>query len=112
MCAFTTTTSTPITGEYLASSSCDGTVKVWQLGTSSVISVSWNLVPNSNSFSASPTLCRMAWLPSGAAVCVPTGSTVHLYGRDDWQLMYQLKDEAVTAVGERQTGVCMLCVIA
>ncbi|KAK4305527.1 hypothetical protein Pmani_022588 [Petrolisthes manimaculis] len=83
-------------GEYLASSSCDGTVKIWQLGTTSIISASWNLLPATNSFSASSTLCRMAWLPSGETVCVPVGSAVNLYSRNDWQLMYQLTDEAVT----------------
>ncbi|XP_050732101.1 WD repeat and HMG-box DNA-binding protein 1-like [Eriocheir sinensis] len=81
-------------GQYLASSSCDGSVRVWVRETSAV-EVSWAVLPKSNSFSASPTLCRLSFTPSGTFLLVPVGPKVLLYARDGWRLIGELSSERV-----------------
>lgn len=84
-------------GEFLASSSCDGSVKVWDLQTS-VSVASWNVVPKTNSFSSSQTLCRMAWSSDGQYLLVPVGLKVHAYARKDWQIHHSLEHESIKEV--------------
>ncbi|KAG7162954.1 WD repeat and HMG-box DNA-binding protein 1-like [Homarus americanus] len=81
-------------GEYLASSSCDGSIRVWDLKTTSVV-VSWNLLPKTNNLSSSHTLCRLTWTPNGHHLLVPVDSKVHLYDRSSWQVVHQLSDESI-----------------
>ncbi|XP_045610408.1 WD repeat and HMG-box DNA-binding protein 1 [Procambarus clarkii] len=81
-------------GEYLASSSCDGSVRVWDLKTKSVV-VSWNLLPKTNNLSTSKTLCRLTWTPDGRYLIVPVESKVHMYDRTSWQVVRELKDDSI-----------------
>ncbi|XP_046676836.1 WD repeat and HMG-box DNA-binding protein 1-like isoform X1 [Homalodisca vitripennis] len=71
--------------EYLASSSCDGSVRVWRLSDRSQL-VSWDCVPRSNSFQHATALGQPAWLPgSGAQLAVPMKREVQLFHRDSWE---------------------------
>uniref|UniRef100_A0A1B6DME6 Uncharacterized protein n=1 Tax=Clastoptera arizonana TaxID=38151 RepID=A0A1B6DME6_9HEMI len=78
--------------EYLASSSCDGTVKVWKLSDYSV-SHTWNCVPKSNSFTWSTVLCRISWQPrTGRFLAIPDKNEVILYERDTWNKFISFAD--------------------
>lgn len=47
----------------LASSSCDGSVRVWDLKTHSCVKTLKDLFPSSGDTSLSKTLCRLSWSP-------------------------------------------------
>ncbi|KAK8731115.1 hypothetical protein OTU49_007806, partial [Cherax quadricarinatus] len=81
-------------GEYLASSSCDGSVRVWDLKTSVVV-VSWNLLPKTNNISTTHTLCRLSWTPDGRYLVIPVESQVHMYDRTTWKVVHQLIDDSI-----------------
>lgn len=84
-------------GEFVASSSCDGSVKMWDLQMSVTVA-SWNVVPKTNSFSSSLTLCRMAWTPDGQYLLVPAGMQVNAYARKNWQIHHSLEHESIKEV--------------
>ncbi|XP_069986368.1 WD repeat and HMG-box DNA-binding protein 1 [Penaeus vannamei] len=101
-------------GEFVASSSCDGSVKMWDLQMSVTVA-SWNVVPKTNSFSSSLTLCRMAWTPDGQYLLVPAGMQVNAYARKNWQIHHSLEHEsikemvslaAVSSCGRFVAGAC------
>lgn len=70
---------------FQASSSCDGSVRVWRLSDKREV-VSWACVPKSNSFQHASSLGRTAWTPnSGEHLAVPDHSHVRLYLRDSWE---------------------------
>ncbi|KAG0718907.1 WD repeat and HMG-box DNA-binding protein 1 [Chionoecetes opilio] len=71
-------------GEYVASSSCDGTVRVWSLESKNSV-VSWDVLKKSTSFEVSETLCRLAFAPSGKLLAVPVDTKVHVYDREGWR---------------------------
>ncbi|KAF2355394.1 Minichromosome loss protein Mcl1 middle region [Trinorchestia longiramus] len=78
-------------GDYVASSSCDGSVKIWFLASNSCVKTLPDLHPRSNRFAASTTLCRMAFTPSGSHLLVPTAQKVDVYSRETWLLERHLK---------------------
>ncbi|XP_076332121.1 chromosome transmission fidelity 4 [Tachypleus tridentatus] len=84
-------------GEYLASSSCDGSVRVWKVSSQDCIK-KWTHVPKSNDFCMSKTLCRMTWSKDGKYLAVPAEKEVHLYQRCSWKNMQTLKDESVMEI--------------
>ncbi|XP_071522492.1 WD repeat and HMG-box DNA-binding protein 1 isoform X1 [Panulirus ornatus] len=84
-------------GKYLASSSCDGSIRVWDLMNTSVVT-SWNLLPKTNNFSSSHTLCRLTWTLNGQYLVVPVEGKINLYDRTSWQMVQQLKDESIKEV--------------
>ncbi|XP_067132973.1 WD repeat and HMG-box DNA-binding protein 1 [Centruroides vittatus] len=78
---------------YIASSSCDGSVCVWRLSDQTRVKV-MNLLPKSNDFCLSKTLCRLCWHPNkGKFLAVPVDKEIHLYQRETWDLMMSLKCE-------------------
>ncbi|XP_076066619.1 chromosome transmission fidelity 4 isoform X2 [Oratosquilla oratoria] len=84
-------------GDYLASSSCDGDIKVWNLLTESVVK-KWSLLPKTNSFSSSNTLCRLTWSRTGKHLLIPVANEIHVYKHENWVLDFTLKDEGVTGI--------------
>lgn len=67
------------------SSSCDGTIRVWQLKDFSEM-VSWNCVPKSNSWQHATALGQTAWLPeTGELLAVPGQGRVTIYRRQTWE---------------------------
>ncbi|XP_013779027.1 WD repeat and HMG-box DNA-binding protein 1-like [Limulus polyphemus] len=83
--------------EYLASSSCDGSVRIWKVSSQDCIKM-WTHVPKSNDFCMSKTLCRMTWSKDGKYLALPVEKEVHLYKRGSWENMQTLKDESVTEI--------------
>ncbi|XP_046632303.1 WD repeat and HMG-box DNA-binding protein 1-like isoform X3 [Daphnia pulicaria] len=81
--------------EFLASSSCDGTVRVWCLTTSKELK-SWRWGPASNDFGNSPSLCRINFEPTtGRYLAVPffQSSTVKILERSSWKEVAEIVDD-------------------
>ncbi|XP_064484328.1 WD repeat and HMG-box DNA-binding protein 1-like [Ornithodoros turicata] len=82
-------------GRYLASSSCDGTIKVWDMTDERPVKT-WQVLPKSSDFCVSKTLCRLAWSPKdGRHIAMPVGKEVHIIVRDTWELKKALTDASV-----------------
>lgn len=71
--------------QYLASSSCDGSVWLWSVQ-SQRVAHSWHcLFPASNDVHNSTSLCRLAWQPPGGQLlALPRPHSVEVYGRAEW----------------------------
>uniref|UniRef100_A0AAR2JQ06 WD repeat and HMG-box DNA-binding protein 1 n=1 Tax=Pygocentrus nattereri TaxID=42514 RepID=A0AAR2JQ06_PYGNA len=81
------------TDEFLASSSCDGSVAVWSVEDQTRV-VNWNVLPKCNDVSNAKSLCRLAWQPpSGKLLAVPVDMSVHLYERKSWTHVGTLSDD-------------------
>ncbi|KAL7872791.1 hypothetical protein AOLI_G00118620 [Acnodon oligacanthus] len=81
------------TDEFLASSSCDGSVTVWSIEDQTQV-VNWNVLPKCNDVSNAKSLCRLAWQPpSGKLLAVPVDTSVHLYERKSWTHVGTLTDD-------------------
>ncbi|KAK3748182.1 hypothetical protein QZH41_003257 [Actinostola sp. cb2023] len=59
-----------------ASSSCDGTVRVWKMENQTVVKT-LNILPKVNDVSTSKTLCRIGWQPgAGKYLAIPVGNNI------------------------------------
>lgn len=82
--------------QLLASSSCDGSVVVWNIEEQSQVT-RWTLLQKCNDVSNAKSLCRLAFQPpSGKFLAVPVGDKVHLYERDTWSHVTTLSDDLIT----------------
>ena len=67
--------------DYLVTSSCDGTVKVWKCGDRKCIKT-WDCVPKSNDVENSKVMAQCCWQPScGTHLVVPGDKCVKFYDR-------------------------------
>ncbi|XP_051502537.1 WD repeat and HMG-box DNA-binding protein 1 [Myxocyprinus asiaticus] len=84
--------------EFLASSSCDGSVTVWSIESQTQVA-QWKVLQKSSDVSNAKSLCRLAWQPlSGKLLAVPVDKTVQLYDRDTWTHISTLSDDLITQV--------------
>ncbi|XP_075213131.1 chromosome transmission fidelity 4 isoform X2 [Lycorma delicatula] len=93
-------------GEYFASSSCDGSVKIWKLSSEiKEVVTSWDCIPKSNSVETSVTLCKISWAPiTGYLLAVPCENEICLYARHSWQKTMSL---TIPSVDKKQVfSVC------
>ena len=77
-------------GRYLASTSADGTCRVWDLEADTpevvkVVQLSGRIAPGS------PQRLRAAWHPSGGSLAVPHGAAVHVLERETWEVQSVLR---------------------
>lgn len=70
--------------EYLASSSCDGTIRMWNIETQKCVKIWDGHHEKSNDFLTSKTLARISWHPKGHLIAIPDKNGVVFYSRDDW----------------------------
>ncbi|KAJ7390586.1 WD repeat and HMG-box DNA binding-domain containing protein 1 [Desmophyllum pertusum] len=79
--------------QYIASSSCDGTVKIWKLEDQTCVTT-LSILPKVNDARISKTLCRLAWQPgNGKYVAVPVDKIVKLYEQDTWRNVFNLDND-------------------
>ncbi|XP_034471215.1 WD repeat and HMG-box DNA-binding protein 1 isoform X1 [Hippoglossus hippoglossus] len=82
--------------DFLASSSCDGSVVVWNIEEQTQV-ISWPLLQKTNDVSNAKSLCRLAWQPRAAKfLAVPVDTKVHLYERGSWDHVSTLSDDLLT----------------
>lgn len=71
--------------KYLVSSSCDGCVFLWNIETKKIEHKWPALLPKSNDFNNSKTLCRICWEPQiGKFMAIPCEYSVQIYRRGQW----------------------------
>uniref|UniRef100_A0A8C7AFR0 WD repeat and HMG-box DNA-binding protein 1 n=1 Tax=Neovison vison TaxID=452646 RepID=A0A8C7AFR0_NEOVI len=81
---------------FLASASCDGSVKVWQIS-DQTCTISWPLLQKCNDVINAKSICRLAWQPkSGKLLAVPVEKSVKLYRRETWNNQYDLSDNFIS----------------
>uniref|UniRef100_A0A8C0YB90 WD repeat and HMG-box DNA-binding protein 1 n=1 Tax=Cyprinus carpio carpio TaxID=630221 RepID=A0A8C0YB90_CYPCA len=84
--------------EFLASSSCDGSVTVWSIESQTQVA-QWKILQKSSDVSNAKSLCRLAWQPhSGKLLAVPVDLTVQLYDKNTWTHVSTLSDDLITQV--------------
>ncbi|XP_021932631.1 WD repeat and HMG-box DNA-binding protein 1 isoform X1 [Zootermopsis nevadensis] len=81
--------------KYVASSSCDGTVRVWTIDDTQTVH-SWNCVPVCNAFLAAKCLGRPSWQPkTGHYLAVPHGKEIRIYERETWNKVLSFSHDQV-----------------
>ena len=78
-------------GDYVASSSCDGSVKLWSKAEKEIIKSWASHHPKCNDLAKSNTLARMSWHPSGSTIAIPDEHSVQVFQRGSWNLDTTLK---------------------
>ncbi|KAJ7420248.1 WD repeat and HMG-box DNA-binding protein 1 [Willisornis vidua] len=81
---------------YLASASCDGSVRVWKTE-DQTCTTSWQLLQKCNDVINAKSICRLGWQPgSGKFLAVPVDKVVKLYTRANWDSQLELSDASIT----------------
>uniref|UniRef100_A0A8C3U706 WD repeat and HMG-box DNA-binding protein 1 n=1 Tax=Catharus ustulatus TaxID=91951 RepID=A0A8C3U706_CATUS len=77
---------------YLASASCDGSVRVWNIA-DQTCTTSWLLLQKCNDVINAKSICRLAWQPgTGKLLAVPVDKVVELFRRETWDSEFDLSD--------------------
>ncbi|XP_055354576.1 WD repeat and HMG-box DNA-binding protein 1-like [Paramacrobiotus metropolitanus] len=85
-------------GKYLASSSGDGTVKMWNISDNACVKTLDNFIPKINDYAAARQLGRMSFEPkTGNILAVPSVRDVKLFIRDKWEVVGVLNDSSCHA---------------
>nr|XP_048285952.1 WD repeat and HMG-box DNA-binding protein 1 isoform X2 [Myodes glareolus] len=81
---------------FLASSSCDGTVRVWNVS-DQTCAISWPVLQKCNDVVNARSICRLAWQPgAGKLLAVPVEKSVKLYKRETWTNPFDLSDSSIS----------------
>ncbi|XP_050753369.1 WD repeat and HMG-box DNA-binding protein 1 [Gymnogyps californianus] len=81
---------------YLASASCDGSVRVWKIA-DQTCTTSWPLLQKCNDVINAKSICRLGWQPgSGRLLAIPVEKVVKLYRRETWDSQFDLSDTFIT----------------
>ncbi|NXP72707.1 WDHD1 protein, partial [Ramphastos sulfuratus] len=81
---------------YLASASCDGSVRVWKIA-DQTCTTSWPLLQKCNDVINAKSICRLGWQPgSGKLLAIPVDQVVKLYRRETWDSQFDLSDAFIT----------------
>lgn len=81
---------------FLASASCDGSVRVWQIS-DQTCAISWPLLQKCNDVINAKSICRLAWQPkNGKLLAVPVEKSVKLFRRETWSNQFDLSDTFIS----------------
>uniref|UniRef100_A0A8C6J079 WD repeat and HMG-box DNA-binding protein 1 n=1 Tax=Melopsittacus undulatus TaxID=13146 RepID=A0A8C6J079_MELUD len=81
---------------YLASASCDGSVRVWKIA-DQTCTTSWPLLQKCNDVINAKSICRLGWQPgNGKLLAIPVDKVVKLYRRETWDSKFDLSDAFIT----------------
>uniref|UniRef100_A0A670XXL1 WD repeat and HMG-box DNA-binding protein 1 n=1 Tax=Pseudonaja textilis TaxID=8673 RepID=A0A670XXL1_PSETE len=84
------------TDTFLASASCDGSVRVWKISEQNC-EISWPLLQKCNDVINAKSLCRLSWQPKiGKRLAIPVEKTIKLYRRETWDHELDLSDNFIT----------------
>uniref|UniRef100_F6V4K8 Minichromosome loss protein Mcl1 middle region domain-containing protein n=1 Tax=Ciona intestinalis TaxID=7719 RepID=F6V4K8_CIOIN len=82
--------------EYLASSSCDGNLKIWTLKDAKCVKT-LQIISRSNDVGNSQTLSKISWRPvTGEDIAVPTETGVKIFNRVTWVLLQTLTSDVTS----------------
>uniref|UniRef100_A0A7M4FLX1 WD repeat and HMG-box DNA-binding protein 1 n=1 Tax=Crocodylus porosus TaxID=8502 RepID=A0A7M4FLX1_CROPO len=79
---------------FLASASCDGSVRVWKISDQMCETI-WPLLQKCNDVVNAKSICRLAWQPKSGKV-IPVDKVVKLYRRNTWENQCDLSDNFIT----------------
>ncbi|XP_054711424.1 WD repeat and HMG-box DNA-binding protein 1-like [Uloborus diversus] len=82
-------------GKYLASSSCDGTLRIWLLSDQKCVK-SLPIFKKSNDMNPGSSLNRIDWSPDGQFIAVPIDAAISFYQRDTWECKFSFTDNSTT----------------
>lgn len=86
-------------GTYLASSSCDGSVKIWDIQLGKEEKSINDVFPKCNDFFRALILGRPSWENvTGKFLAIPKGKEVAIYSRGSWELEKCLTDSKIVSV--------------
>lgn len=84
--------------EFLASSSCDGTVKIWKIDDQKVVK-SLNILSKCSDVSLSKTLCRLCWeKQKGDFLYIPVEKEIQIIERNTWNKVGSITDDNFTGI--------------
>lgn len=82
------------------SSSCDGTVKVWNISDQQVIREWTDVTTPSNSFESAERLCHLSWETiTGRLLAIPFDHDIKVVQRSTWNVMMTLSNNQLSNVG-------------
>ncbi|XP_060117825.1 WD repeat and HMG-box DNA-binding protein 1 [Heteronotia binoei] len=83
-------------GAFLASASCDGSVRVWNIA-EQICEKSWPLLQKCNDVVDAKSICRLAWQPKkGKFLAIPVEKVVKMYKRETWNHEFDLSDNFIS----------------
>jgi len=74
---------------YLVSSGCDGSLRIWNIETATLVTSLSNLLPKTESSDFQ--YGRMSWHPSGKLLAIPGSNEIRCLERDSWKISFVLK---------------------
>ncbi|XP_042306910.1 LOW QUALITY PROTEIN: WD repeat and HMG-box DNA-binding protein 1 [Sceloporus undulatus] len=81
---------------FLASASCDGSVRVWKIS-EQTCETSWPLLKKCNDVVNAKSICRLSWQPeTGKLLAIPVEKVIKLYRRETWHHQLDLTDDFIT----------------
>lgn len=85
--------------KYIASSSCDTSVRIWNIENRNCVQFWKNCFPKSNDFENSETLSRISWNPmDGQCIAVPKMDRIDVYKRETWDLLRTFSHPSLTQI--------------
>jgi len=85
-------------GDIVASSSCDGSVKVWNLESQSALKTLSNVIKKSNDVPNSPSVCSLSFSKCGEWLAIPTEQKMKVLSKnDEWE---QAKEMSVKGLDQ------------
>nr|DBA14710.1 TPA: hypothetical protein GDO54_005640 [Pyxicephalus adspersus] len=82
--------------EYLASASCDGSVRIWKIE-DQTCEANLSLLLKCNDVMNAKSICRLAWQPrSGKLLAIPVDKAIDFYDRGTWKSSFTLSDNFLT----------------
>ncbi|CAI9730518.1 repeat and HMG-box DNA-binding 1-like [Octopus vulgaris] len=81
-------------GLFLASSSCDGSYRVWSMSTHTSLKT-WNGLARCSDVSLAKSLCRLCWDPLGENLLVPVEKEIIVYDTKTWNKTAALTDAKI-----------------
>ncbi|KAG1663728.1 WD repeat and HMG-box DNA-binding protein 1 [Nymphon striatum] len=72
--------------QYIASTSCDGSARIWKIDEEITCVQKWNLLPVTSDYTLSETLARPCWMPkTGEQLVIPVEKQLKVFVRDTWE---------------------------
>ncbi|KAJ7345371.1 hypothetical protein JRQ81_001321 [Phrynocephalus forsythii] len=81
---------------FLASASCDGSIRVWKIS-EQTCEKAWPLLQKCNDVVNARSICRLSWQPEkGKLLAIPVEKVIKLYRRETWDHHLDLTDDFIT----------------